>query len=86
MSKVTLPALLREVRKAISHEDYVEAERLYWEILAFPDMADDLDARLRYAYCSEKNGHLSQKNCHAGPVEHRQLLTAKYLPGAFRYR
>ena len=55
-----LPKLLREVRKAISQENYPEAEKLYEEILQNPDMADDLDIRVRYASCTEKNGNRDQ--------------------------
>jgi len=55
MSAVSLPKLLRQARKAVSNESYSEAEELYASILAFPEMVDDLDIRLRYAYCAEKN-------------------------------
>ena len=56
----SLPKLLREVRKAISKEEYAQAEKLYEQILAEPEMADDLDLRVRYAYCTEKNGNRDQ--------------------------
>lgn len=57
MTTMTLPKLMREARKAISKEEYLEAEKLYEEILAFPEMADDIDIRIRYASCAEKNGN-----------------------------
>jgi len=60
MSAQSLPRLLRSARKAVSSENFQEAEGLYEKILAFPEMADDLDARLRYAYCTEKNGNIEQ--------------------------
>lgn len=56
----SLPKLLREVRKAISQENYPQAETLYEQILQHPDMADDLDIRVRYASCTEKNGNRDQ--------------------------
>ncbi len=55
MNSIPLPKLLREARKAVSNESYREAEELYASILTFPEMTDDLDIRLRYAYCAEKN-------------------------------
>jgi len=57
---VSIPKLLRQVRKAISQENYPEAEMLYEKILQFPEMADDLDIRVRYASCTEKNGNRDQ--------------------------
>ncbi len=60
MSQMPLPKLLREVRKAISREDYQQAETCYVKILELPEMSDDLDAKLRYAYCAEKNGNFAQ--------------------------
>jgi len=57
---VSIPKLLRQVRKAISQENYPEAETLYEKILQFPEMADDLDIRVRYASCTEKNGNHDQ--------------------------
>jgi len=60
MSSQSLPKLLRQVRKALATENYAEAEALYVTIMEFPDMADDLDIRVRYAYCTEKNGNLDQ--------------------------
>lgn len=56
----TIPKLLRQVRKAISQENYPEAEMLYEQILQMPEMADDLDIRVRYASCTEKNGNRDQ--------------------------
>ncbi len=56
----SIPKLLREVRKAISQENYPQAELLYEQILQNPDMADDLDIRVRYAFCTEKNGNRDQ--------------------------
>ncbi|MFC1536202.1 cyclic nucleotide-binding domain-containing protein [Pseudomonadota bacterium] len=56
----SLPKLLREVRKAVANENYAEAEALYLKVMEFPDMADDLDIRVRYAYCTEKNGNFDQ--------------------------
>ncbi len=60
MNTPSIPKLLRQVRKAISVEDYGEAEKLYETVLAFPEMQDDLDLRLRYAYCTDKNGNRDQ--------------------------
>lgn len=60
MSKVSLPSLLRQVRKAISKENYQEAEVLYGKILEDPEMVDNLDIRLRHAYCLEKLGNIEQ--------------------------
>lgn len=56
----SIPKLLRQVRKAISQENYPEAETLYEKILQYPEMADDLDIRVRYASCTEKNGNRDQ--------------------------
>lgn len=70
MSAQSLPKLLRGVRKAVSAENFQEAEELYENILTFPEMADDLDIRLRYAYCAEKNGNIEQAmNAYAGVLE-----------------
>lgn len=60
MSNVSLPNLLRQVRKAIAKENYQEAEALYRKILKLPEMADDLDIHLRHAYCLEKLGDIGQ--------------------------
>ncbi len=60
MNLLPLSKLLRLARKAVSREEYHEAEQLYASITAFPEMADDLDTRLRYAYCAEKTGNLKQ--------------------------
>lgn len=57
---MSLPKLLRQARTSISRGDYSQAECLYEKILAFPEMADDLDTRLRYAFCAEKNGNLTR--------------------------
>ena len=55
MNDIPLPKLLRQARKAVSREEFREAEDLYVSILTFPEMEDDLDIKLRYAYCAEKN-------------------------------
>ncbi len=60
MNTAPLSKLLRLARKAVSREEYHEAEQLYASITEFPEMADDLDTRLRYAYCAEKTGNLKQ--------------------------
>ncbi|MDT8377094.1 MAG: cyclic nucleotide-binding domain-containing protein [Mariprofundaceae bacterium] len=60
MNDIPLPKLLRQARKAVSKKEYHEAEALYASIVQFPQMADDLDVRLRYAYCAEKAGNLKQ--------------------------
>ncbi len=53
---MSLPKLLREARKAAGSDDYAAAIQLYEKILSFPEMKDDLDVRLRYAYCAEQIG------------------------------
>ena len=60
MNDIPLPKLLRLARKAVSRDEYHEAEKLYASIMKFPEMADDLDIRLRYAYCTEKTENLEQ--------------------------
>jgi len=60
MNSPSVPKLLRQVRKALTMEDYAEAEELYETVLSFPEMQDDLDLRLRYAYCTDKNGNRDQ--------------------------
>lgn len=60
MNAVPLSKLLRLARKAVASENYVEAETLYLRAMEFPDISDDLDIRVRYAYCTEKNGNLDQ--------------------------
>jgi len=57
---MSLAKLLREARKAASKEDYIEAELLYDQVLDFADMRNDLDIRLRMAFCAAKNGHLEK--------------------------
>lgn len=53
-------ALLRQARKAAFAEDYAKARDLYAEILATPDMADDLDLRIRYAWCLQHLGEMGE--------------------------
>lgn len=60
MNDIPLPKLLRQARKAVSNEAYDEAEALYIAILDFPEMSNDLDIRLRYAYCAEKSRNYEQ--------------------------
>ncbi|MES0370641.1 MAG: cyclic nucleotide-binding domain-containing protein [Mariprofundaceae bacterium] len=60
MSDVSLPKLLRQVRKAVAQENFQEAEELYGKILENPEMEDNLDIHLRHAYCSEKLGNIEQ--------------------------
>jgi len=60
VNDIPLSRLLRQARKAVSREAYHEAEELYASIIEFPEMADDLDTRLRYAYCAEKTENLQQ--------------------------
>lgn len=60
MSDIPLSKLLRQARKAASNEAYHEAGELYASIIKLPEMADDLDIRLRYAYCAEKTENLQQ--------------------------
>lgn len=56
--EVALPQLLREARKAAFKHEYAEAEALYSSVLLFPEMHDNLDVKMRYAYCAEKAGNL----------------------------
>lgn len=55
-----IAALLRQARKAAFAEDYAKAKELYAEILASPDKADDLDLRIRYAWCLQHLGDLDE--------------------------
>jgi len=57
---LNIPSLLRQVRKAVSQENYEEAVRLYKLIIQDPEMESLLDTKTRYAFCVEKTGDLSK--------------------------
>lgn len=46
--------MLRQARKAVAQENFVEAERLYALVLQDEDMQDMIDIKIRYAFCLEK--------------------------------
>ena len=56
--EVSLPVLLRKARKAVSSGDYEAAEPLYAQILQAPEMANNLDFKMRHAVCAEKVGKI----------------------------
>lgn len=60
METMTVPVLLREVRKAITAQNYAQAALLYTELMARKEMTDNFDIQVRHAYCVEKTGHINQ--------------------------
>lgn len=49
-----IPVMLRQARKAVAQENFVEAERLYALVLQNEDMKDMIDIKVRHAFCLEK--------------------------------
>jgi len=55
-----IPALLRKARKAAGAEDFATAKDLYAQVLAEKNDGDDLDIKLRYAWCLEHLGEMDE--------------------------
>lgn len=51
---MNIPVMLRQARKAVAQENFVEAERLYALVLQDESMQDMIDIKIRYAFCLEK--------------------------------
>jgi hypothetical protein len=51
---MNIPRMLRQARKAVAQENFVEAKRLYALVLQDESMQDMLDLKIRYAFCLEK--------------------------------
>jgi len=60
MEKISIPKTLREARKAVSAQNYVEAAMLYTSLMAQDEMADNFDIQIRHAFCVEKAGNKTQ--------------------------
>ncbi len=55
---MSLPSLLRQARSAVSDKKYNEAEALYAAIMQYDEMKDNLDIKMRHAFCAEKSGNI----------------------------
>lgn len=51
---MNIPVTLRQARKAVAQENFVEAERLYALVLQDEGMQGMIDIKIRYAFCLEK--------------------------------
>ena len=49
-----IPAMLRQARKAVAQDNFVEAEHLYALVLQDEAMQDMIDVKIRHAFCLEK--------------------------------
>jgi len=57
---VNFPLMSRKARKAISAGHYEEAALLYTELMSHEEMADNIDIKIRHAFCVEKAGYSNQ--------------------------
>jgi len=51
---MNIPVMLRQARKAVAQENFVEAEQLYALVLQDEEMQDMIDIKIRHAFCLEK--------------------------------
>lgn len=51
---MNISVMLRQARKAVAQEDFVDAERLYALVLQDDEMKDMIDIQIRHAFCLEK--------------------------------
>ncbi|WP_038248853.1 tetratricopeptide repeat protein [Ghiorsea bivora] len=51
---MNIPVMLRQARKAVAQENFVEAEQLYALVLQDEAMQDMIDIKIRHAFCLEK--------------------------------
>ncbi len=56
---MNIPVTLRQARKAVAQENFIEAERLYALVLQDEAMQDMVDIKIRYAFCLEKTEKLT---------------------------
>jgi len=55
---MNVPVMLRQARKAVAQENFVEAERLYALVLQDEAMQDMIDIQIRHAFCLEKTENI----------------------------